>query len=337
MLRVVVLFFLFFQVLNGANFTYPDFKQCHTKISKSFVYFGDIRAVAVSKNLAVAYSQTKPKVDFIRFDPFLNLYLFRSKKNHQPVKLRSTHGLKLGEWIAGMDDRSLFVGNFAKSGELLDSFHLQNVKLEPNSIISCLCCEMYGLGVGGGYFIGSELIKRFIASEDIYYGDIGARFERRAGFFTVKSVDPFHPNHSLSVGDIVLAINGQKSTSLKQINQIILFSKLKSKVTLEILRGNQKLKKNLIVHSRSGGGYLSDTFLENRGIFLDEDMKIIKIEQKSFAAQSGLHLGDRLMQIDHKKIENQNEIKEYFSNLKSNEAQLLFERSDFQFFVKIEL
>jgi len=337
MVRVVVSLFLIFQVANSAGFTYPDFRQCYTKNRASFVYFGDTRAVAVSKHLAVAYSKTTPKVTFIKFDPFLNLYLFSSKKTLKPVRLKSTKSLKLGEWIAGMDDTSLYAGNFAKSGDVLDSFYLQNAKLDENSIISCLCCEVYGIGIGAGSFIGSEYIKRFINSKEIYYGDIGVRFAKHANDFIVKSRDPFHANQLLEVNDKILKINGKKVTSLKQLNQIVLFAKPKSTINIEFMRDKKRIKRTLVVRSRIGGGYISDSFLEKRGMFFSDDMKIIKIDKKSFADVSGLHVGDKLIQIDHKKIDTQDDVKVYLSNLKSKEAQLLFDRDDFQFFVKIGL
>ncbi len=335
MVRLVISLFLIFQVLAATEFTYPDFRQCYKKNKQSFVYFGDTRAVAVSKYLAVAYSQTKPKVPFIKFDPFLNLYLFKSKKSLNPVKLKETKALKLGEWIAGMDDTSLYAGNFAKSGDVLDSFYLQNAKLDENSIIVCLCCEVYGIGIGAGSFIGSEYIKRFISAKEIYYGDIGVRFEKHANNFVVKSKDPFYVNQLLNVGDKILKINGKRVTTLKQLNQTILFSKPKSIIKLDILRDKNILKRSLVVRSRMGGGYLSDSFLEKKGIFLDKDMKIKNITPNSFAQKSGLHVGDRLIQIDHKKIQSEDNIKEYLSNIKSKEAHLLFDRNDFQFFVKI--
>lgn len=337
MIRIIIAFFILLGVVNSAEFTYPDFSQCHKKNSKAFVYFGDTRAVAVSKNLAVAYSQTTPKVPFIKFDPFLNLYLFKSSKTLNPVKLRSTHILKLGEWIAGMDDTSLYAGNFAKSGDLLDSFYLQNAQLEENSIISCLCCEVYGLGIGGGSFIGSEYIKRFMNTKDIYYGDIGARFEKKGKDFVVKQIDPLQNKQSLKVADKILKINNKKVNSLKQLNQTILFTKPKAVISLEIQRGNKTLKKKMRVVSRNGGGYLSDSFLEKKGIFFDKEMKIQRINKKSFGELSGLKVGDKLIQIDHKKIKNQNDLKNYLSNTKNKEVQLLFDRKDFQFFVKLGL
>ncbi|WP_024954098.1 DUF7488 domain-containing protein [Sulfurospirillum arcachonense] len=337
MIRLVISFFIFFQVANSASFTYPDFSQCYKINTKSFVYFGDTRAIAVTKHLAVAYSQKKPTVNFVKFDPFLNLYLFSSKKTLKPVRLKSTHLLKLGEWIAGMDDTSLYAGNFAKSGDLLDSFYLQNAQLEENSIISCLCCEVYGLGIGAGSFIGSEYIKRFINSKEIYYGDIGVRFEKQAKSFVVKNIDPFFKNQMFQSGDKILKINGKKVSSLKQLNQTVLFAKPKSTIKIEFLRQNKIYKNSITVASRMGGGYLSDSFLERKGVFFDKDMKINKINEKSFGMINGLKIGDKLIQIDHHKIKSSNDLKMYLSKTKQKTVQLLFDRKDFQFFVKLGL
>lgn len=307
------------------------------KNSKSFVYFGNTRAVAVTKHLAVAYSQTTPKVPFVKFDPFLNLYLFKSTKTLNPIKLKSTHSLKLGEWIAGMDDSSLYAGNFARSGDLLDSFYLQNSNLEKNSIISCLCCEIYGLGIGGGSFIGSEYIKRFMSNKDVYYGDIGVRFKKHENDFVVKSINPLYPKQSLKVGDKILKINGKKVYSLKQLNQTVLFAKPKTTISLEVRRAKEILEQKMLVIPRAGGGYLSDSFLENKGIFFDKEMKINRINKKSFGEINGLKIGDKLMQVDHKKIESADDLKTYLSETKNKEVQLLFDRDDFQFFVKLGL
>ena len=337
MVRICITFFILLGFANAANFTYPDFRQCYTKNLKSFVYFGDIRAVAVSKHIAVAYSEVKPKVPFIKYDPFLNLYLFKSKKTLHPVRLKSTNTLKLGEWIAGMDDSSLYAGNFAKSGDVLDSFYLQNAKLEKNSIISCLCCEVYGLGVGAGSFIGSEYIKRFINTKDVYYGDVGARFAKHGKDFVVTKLDPFYPNQLLQVGDKILKINGKKNISLKKLNQSILFAKPKSIVTFEFQRANHILKRSMPVRSRMGGGYRSDSFLEKKGIFFDKNMKITKINKESFGALNGLHVGDKLLQIDKQKIQTSDDVKRYLSQVKNRHVQLLFDRKDFQFFVKLGL
>lgn len=337
MTKLVVVFLTFLQVAFGANFTYPDFKQCYENNVKSFVYFGDIRAVAVSEHLAVAYSPVKPEVAYEKHDPFLNLYLFRSKKTLDPVRLKSTRKLKLGEWIAGMDDNSLYVGNFSKTGSPLDSFYLHNAQMSPNSIISCLCCEVYGLGIGAGTFIGSEYITRFMNQEEVYYGDIGVRFAKEGKDFVVAYIDPFLKNQGFKKGDVIQRVNQKKIDSLKELNQIVLFAKPKSTITLQLKRDGKTQKVRAQVFKREGGGYLSDVFLEKKGIFFDKNMTVSHVDEGSFGQESGLKKGDKLLQVDDREIQDQDSLKEYLSNAKKKRVHLLFERDGFQFFIKLDL
>ena len=336
--RLLISLFLVFGVVNATSFTYPDFKQCYNKNLKSFVYFGNIRAVAVTKHLAVAYSKTKPKVEFVKHDPFLNLYLFYSKKSLNPVRLKSTYSLKVGEWVAGMDDNSLYVGNFATTDDMLDSIYLQNANLKENSIISCLCCEVYGLGIGDGKFIGSEFIKRFLNTKDnVYYGDIGVRFVKRGTEFFVDKINPFYKNQPLKVGDKIISVNDKKIYSLKQLKRVILFSKPNSKLKIKLLRGNALFMVDVKVFQKISGGALGDSFLEKKGFYFDENLKIKMIKKGSFASKSGLKVGDKLLMVNKLKMKNNMDLKEYLTNTKDKELELLFDRNDFQFFINLRM
>lgn len=337
MIRFIISFLLFLQVTQATSFTYPDFTQCYNKNVQSFVYFGDTRAVAVSKYLAVAYSKTTPKVDFIKFDPFLNLYLFKSTKALTPVKFKSTHLLQLGEWIAGMDDSSVYIGNFSKSGDLLDTLYVNNIAMEENSIVSCLCCEVYGLSVENGSFIGSEYIQRFIKEKDVYYGDIGAKFEKAGKDFFVKSIDPSFSNVALHVGDKILKINGKTIISLKQLTQTILFSKPQSKLNIEFLREKVIMQITAKVESKDNTSENSDSFFGKKGIFFNKDMKVKMLGKDGVGESSGLKVGDKLMQINGMEIMNEEDLKLSLSKVKDKSLQLLFDRNDFQFFIKLPL
>jgi serine protease Do len=334
-MRLVISFILLVQIAFSAQFVYPDFTQCYNKNKKSFVYLGSLRAIAVGKHTAIAYSKTKPHTSFVKYDPFLNLYMFHTKKTLHPVRLKSTHYLKVGEWIGGMDEDSLFVGNFAKSGDVLNSIYLQNTSLKPNSIISCLCCDVYGLGVGKGEFIGSEYIKRFINAKKVFYGDIGARFIQKDGKFYVNDIDPFYKKNSLKVGDQILTVNNKKVSSLKRLNQAILFAKPKSTIRLKVKRGKKIAIYVLPIVARKGGGDVQDSFLERKGLFLDNNMKIAKIQPHSFAAKQGLKVGDKLLQVNHKSTTSILALRAILSGLKNKELELLFDRNDFQFFVTL--
>ena len=91
------------KTVSKVEFTYPDFNPCYEKNKASIVYFGKIRAVAISEKYAIAYTKEKPTIPFVKYDPLMHIYLFESSKPLIPVKLKSTTHLKLGEWLASTD------------------------------------------------------------------------------------------------------------------------------------------------------------------------------------------------------------------------------------------
>ncbi len=323
--------------LFSVSFIYPNFKQCYKKDVKSIVYFGDTKAVAISKHYAVAYLKKRPKHSFVKYDPFLSLYLFYSKKTLHPVRLKNTDKLTLGEWLASMDDDSMYTGNFAQRGVGLNIFFEQNSKTPPNSMISCLCCDIYGIGIGGGKFISSNFIKRFLNSKSVYYGDIGVRFAKRGKDIIVSSVNPMFKNQKLKVGDIIKKIDGRRVKKVEDIEDYILFQKIGKVVKLKFLRNNRLFTRKIRVQKRYGGGELSDSFLEAKGMFFNKNLKIKNLQKGSFAQKTGLRIGDKLLQIDRKNVANEDDIRRIFSKIKKKEVNLLFDRDDFQFFVKVSM
>ena len=336
-MRSILILIFTLNALFSASFVYPNFKQCYKKDVKSIVYFGDTKAVAISKHYAVAYLNRKPKHSFVKYDPFLNLYLFYSKKTLHPVRLKNTDKLTLGEWLASMDDNSMYAGNFAQRGVGLNIFFEQNSKIPPNSMISCLCCDIYGIGVGNGKFISSNFIKRFLNSKSVDYGDIGARFAKRGKDIIVSSVNPMFKNQKLKVGDIIKKIDNKKVKTVEDIEDYILFQKIGKIVRLKFLRNNRFLTKKIKIQKRYGGGELSDSFLESRGIFFDKDLRIKSIKKGSFGQKSGLLRGDKLLQINRISVNNEDDARRVFSKIKKKEINLLFDRKNFQFFIKVNM
>ena len=323
----------------STSFVYPNFKQCYNKNIKSIVYFGNTRAMAISKHYAVAYLKKRPKHHFIKRDPFLHLYLFYSPKVLHPVKLKNTDKLSLGEWLASMDSNSLYIGNFSRRGVGLNSYFRKNGKTPPNSMISCLCCDIYGLGIGDGKFISSNYIKRLLTSTSIFYGDIGVRFARHGKNIIVASINPHFFKQRLKVGDIIKKIDGNKIRTVKEATNLILLQKKNHILKVEFLRKHALHVENIKVHDRftakKSAAKVNNSFLKNRGIFFDNNLKIIRISKHSFGEKSGLKIGDKLLQINQISVKNQNEARSIFSKTKNKEANLLFDRQDFQFFVKV--
>jgi hypothetical protein len=335
-MRYLLTLIFAFNVLFSASFVYPNFKQCYNKNLKSIVYFGNTKAIAIAKHYAVSYSKTKPSYPYAKHDPFLNLYLFYSPKVLHPVHLKDTKYLSLGEWLASMDDNSLYAGNFAKRGIGLSVYFEQNAKTPPNSIVTCLCCDVYGLGVGDKKFISSNLIKRFLNSTEIFYGDIGVRFAKKGKKIVIASINQMRINKNLKVGDVIKKINGKKVKNLQDLENKILFTKRNQSIKLEFFRKNALHVESIKVFQKNGGGEASDSFLEAKGMFFDRNLTITKVIKGSFADKNGLKPGDKLVQIDRKSVKNQNDARIVFSKTKKKLIYLLFGRGGSQFFIKVD-
>ena len=325
-----------------AEFVYPDFTQCYEKNRASIVYFGQTRAVAISEKLAIAYTKEKPTVPFVKHDYLSNLYLFESAKPLVPMKLKATSELKLGEWLASMNENSLNVVNASKIGRDAQSLFEFGGQGEPNSIVGGLCCEMYGLGIGDKYYIGSEALTRFIEGKSASYGDLGARFVEGNETIFVDMVDTNASKTKLKVGDKVTALNGKHVKNLNEFHEAFMLGKASSKLSATLERNNSWVEENLLYVApkpqpkKVAPVVKKENYLETKGFKLSTDLKLSDPVRSSFAEQSGLKEGDRLMQIDNVRIDKLADVDAYLAKTKNKEISLLFERNDFQFFVTLK-
>ena len=329
-----------------AEFVYPDFSQCYEKNKPSIVYFGTTRAVAISEKQAVAYSKEKPSVPYVRFDAFSHLYLFDSPKPLMPVKLKSTSELKLGEWLVSMTDNSLVAVNASKIGTSgNDLFEFGGVG-EVSSFVGGLCCEMYGLGIGDKFFISSESLQRFIDGKSASFPEIGVRVIDGNESVIIDFVDPTNKEVKLKAGDIITMLNGKKVSTIAEFADALKASKDLTKVNAKIQRDNawseqnilepKPLPKKLEPKKVPLPDSRKESYLQNRGFKFDNDLKIRDIKRGSFAEQSGLKVGDRLMQVDELPVTRIQEADAYLAKNHNRESSLLFDRDDFQFFVTMK-
>jgi C-terminal processing protease CtpA/Prc len=192
------------------------------------------------------------------------------------------------------------------------------------------------LGVGDKKFISSNLIKRFLNSTEIFYGDIGVRFAKKGKEIVIASINQMRINKNLKVGDVIKKIDGKTVKNLQDLENKILFTKRNQSIKLEFLRKNALHAENIKVFQKNGGGEASDSFLEAKGMFFDKNLSINKIFKDSFADKKGLKIGDRLVQIDRKSVKNQNDARIVFSKTKKKSIYLLFDRGGSQFFIKVD-
>ena len=328
-----------------AEFVYPDFSQCYEKNRQSVVYFGKTRAIAISEKQAVAYSKEKPSVPYARYDYLSNLYLFDSPKPLIPIKLKATSELKMGEWLESMTDNSLIAVNASKIGKSANEFFEFGGSGEVNSIVGGLCCDMYGLGIGDKFFIGSEAIEQFINGQTASYAELGARFTEGNESVVVDFIDPNFKDSKLKVGDRITMLNGKKVNNLAEFSEVLKALKDAPKVSAKIQRNDAWIEENILGASPKKvvpkkvtklPEPKKESYLHNKGFKFDNDLNIIDIARGSFAEQSGLKVGDRLMQIDGTAVEKISTAEALLAKSRTRESSLLFDRNDFQFFVTMK-
>jgi len=331
-----------------AEFVYPDFSQCYDKNKHSVVYFGTTRAIAISATQAIAYSKEKPSAPFVRYDYLSHLYLFDSPKPLTPIKLKSTRELKVGEWLESLTDNSLNVVNASKISQNTNELFEFSGKGDVNSIVGGLCCEMYGLGIGEQFFIASEVLERFIAGTSAAYPALGARLIEKDGSVMVDFVDPTAKASKLKVGDVITVLNGQKIQTLAHVNDVLKSLKETSKLSAQLKRGTTSIEENLRASKAEAkkvplpkkkvplSSHKQELYLHAKGFTFNNNLQIIAIKYGSFAEQSGLKIGDRLMQIDGQPVTSTAQADAYLTHAHKAETDLLFDRNDFQFFVTLK-
>jgi len=324
-LRLFVAFNLLFLNLYACKGGYD---ACKKKINDSKTLLNKTLSIPVTQHQRIIFSKKTPNLKIIKHDPFLSLYLVEDKIAFKyPFKINNR--LILG--TAVVDTQQSTEGKIVKHQIGLNRFASFSETVSVPSLLLTSCCSLEGIVTPKG-IIEKEYIERFIKMKDVSYSDIGIRVKDDKQFVIIEAINPFMKDNPFRVNDRVLEFDEKKVLNASALMRNILFSKLGSLHTLKIKRENQIIKLKTKSLKRYGGGYLSDTFLEFLGLSFDKNLKIVKIEKK--AQKYGLKLGDTLLQINQKNISNEEEILKIVSQDK-NSTNLLFQRDNFQFFVKI--
>ena len=303
-------------------------ESCRLKTVDSGAIVKNSLHIPLQNNQKLIFSTTRPNTKIIKHDPYLSLYLVEDKKNFKyPFKLNINQSL--GSF--GVDNNSVIEGKIIKKQVGLNSFATFSEPLSAPSLLLNSCCALEGIVTPQG-IIEKEYIARFLNSKKVAYGDFGIRVKDSGSAVIVSSSNPFLKENLFKKDDIVLELEGKKVKDSASFMRDVLFSEIGSVHSVKIKRANEFITISAKTQNRAGGGYLSDTFLEFLGISFDKNLFITKIEKK--AEHYGLKLGDKLLQVNLKDVENEEEILEIIDNPKKS-ANLLFQREHFQFFVKV--
>lgn len=345
-MRSVILLLLFAIVLYAKpRPTNEDLQTCYNKVNSSqFLYKGNV-AVALSKDLAaVLYDKNKKlnKKDYIKFDPYLGLYLVKVNTALNPTFMLDETTTNQSMWVNIVDKNPTQIGHIDTFGDKLGKFDTLSFSSDKTGMLICDCCSMIGIGVGGNKFVPNRYLKHFMAYNDVYYGDIGTVFEDVNSTLRVKSTKI----KQLRAGDIVLSVNSKKPSSLRELNEAILFSPKNSTLNLEIMRSNKRLNLKIKVAwlnalskpkiPKKDDFDLMDknSFMYKFGIFVDKTMTIKNIKPNSKASEVGLKIGDKIIQIDRKDVKSPADLERVIAS-RRGKFYFLISRSDFQFFIRV--
>ncbi len=294
-----------------------EYNSCKQKITNLNVIQNQNLFIPVSNNKTLIYSIKKPNAKIIKHNPFLNLYLVKSKNK---VKYPFTINNKLK------------ISNKFKKAQIgLNSLAIIDKQLFAPSLLLNKCCNLEGLVTPNG-IIQKEYIDNFINSKNKDYSDLGIRVIDDAKKVIVNRVNPFDKNMKFKKGDHITHLNTKKVKNSSRFMMDILFAKIGTKFKINIIRDGKKVALDAVTTKRLGGGSISDTFLEQNGLYFSDNLTIISIGEKYKIY--GLKIGDRLIQVNNKKVNTITDIRKNIDDFK-HFASLLFTRNNFQFFVNI--
>ena len=325
MLRVFLILNILFVSLLACQGGYAS---CVKKVKDSTSVEKNILQIPVLKNKRLIFSRNIPNNKIIKYDPFLSLYLVEDKKSFK-YPFRINYKLSLG--TASVNNKRAIEGRIIKHQIGLNKFASYSEPVNTPSILLNSCCALEGIVTPEG-IIEKEYIEHFLKTKNVLYGDIGIRVKDVKKLVLVKSINPFMKNNPFLIDDIIISLDGKKVKYSYIFMRKILFSKIGSIHTIVIKRLGKKYTFKVKTTKRYGGGYLSDTFLEFKGLYFDKKLRLIKIA--GTFTQYGLHLGDKLLKVNNIYVHNQTELKKNISAF-DDKASLLFDRRDFEFFVNI--
>lgn len=305
------------------------YSSCIAKIKDSKTIQAHSLYIPVKNNKLLVYSSHKPNAKILKHDPFLSLYLIEDRKKFQyPFDINMR--LQLGSAV--VTSKSSKEGKILYNQIGLNSLGVYSTKLNRPAIITSSCCSLEGIVTPKGV-IQKEYIKRFLSKSSAEYSDIGIRVKNDKGNVVVSASDPYLENNPFKKGDSIVAFDGKKVKAASVFMRKVLFSKVGSKHTVKVKRHGKILSFKVVTSKRHGGGDISDTFLEHKGIYFDESLHIVRLSQHFI--DYGLLIGDQLMQVNGVKVTSQDELLRYIEDFKDF-SSLLFSRKNFQFFVNIK-
>lgn len=313
-----------------------DFSRCGERIALSSEKVGDSYGLAIDEKRLLHYSKTPPKgYKILKSDPYVGLYLLEAKKPKVPLELRDITPEAM-EDILGVGTPEGFVeGNITQRMSGWLAYARFSQKSPPNSIISSICYQIYGLGVGGNEFIESSYIKRFLEQKSARYGDLLIRFEKNRKEPVVALIDPFIEENPFRLGDRVLSLEGRAIGSRSELENQIYGLAPGREVRVSVMREGEVVSFETRVYPRIGGMLLPDHLLERVGLRFSQDWSLQAAHKMQGRGLENLQAGDQILRVNGIDMPQGEEGLRLLSRFASEEMSWLIRRGEFEFFIKV--
>ena len=317
-----------------------DYSRCGERIALSVEKVGDSYGIAIDKRRLLHYSKTPPKSHkILKSDPFIGLYLLEAKRPKVPLELRDITSEVLEDGLGVGSVKGFKEGKITKRMSALLSYAQFSQKTPPNSVISSICYQFYGLGIGGNRFIESGYIKRFLEQKGALYGDLGVRFAKGQSPSAQKPVvalfDPFAPNNKFRIDDEFISINNHKISSVEQLNNYVYTLAPNSYAHVSVKRGDSVEVFDVLVQKRTGGMLLPDNFMERFRVKFSSDWRLLEMNEAPLKGMEKLKVGDQILRINGMDMPLGDEGWALLARQAHGAMKWLVRRGDFQFFLQI--
>ncbi len=330
-MRALFVFCVFLSLVFGVERPKKeDFLACFKRNKASILTYEGMQAFALSENLLAVLKAPEAKLNkYVKYDPYLNLYLVRTDFSLFPTNMISEQNITRNDWIGVLDPVEPKIGHIGYLANNID----EKDRLDFSSKIGLLnspCCNMLGISLGNRDFIGNRYLRHFMKYNDAYWGDIGIDFIERENKIYVGTV---RKNGQFLVNDEVLSVDGERVRDLRKLNEKILFADRGSTLYFNILRDNADLNISTMVFEKDLSRFkLPDdkpkppptSFKSNLGMNVNSALLITSIDANSKASAAGFMVGDKILRVNNQIISDFKTLQDILA--RGNDFNILVER-----------
>ncbi|MCX2683360.1 PDZ domain-containing protein [Campylobacter sp. MIT 21-1685] len=309
---------------------FEDFAAGYERNKASILTYEGMQGFALSENLLAVIKSNNAKLNkYVKYDPYLNLYLVRTDFSLIPTPMADEEKLTRNDWVGIWDPVKPYIGHIKYLAQNID----EKDRLDFVTKIGLLgepCCNMLGISLENGAFIGNRYLKHFMKYNDVYWGDVGVDFAVRENKIYVSKV---RKNGQFLINDEITGLDGQAVKDLRKLNEKILFADRGSTLYFNVLRDNNDLNISAQVFEKDLTHFkLPDnkpkppptSFSNSLGFTINSALFITKINPNSKASAAGFMVGDKILRVNEQIPADFKILQDIFA--KGNDFNVLIER-----------